>query len=192
MKLKIGNPLKAIRALLEAILRMIASFLKALFGIVMPAGGTGGVMVPQAPAIEKNAAKHGTAELGHGFDYSPEQKATITAAILAFAGAPRDLRKDIDLTLVPALQKAFLNACDEKTLVALSKMEPDKALDFVLIASAKAKTAMTKHLPRDERLRIAREAPAVADEIMMEEREKRQSNRPQQQRAAPGYRFAMG
>lgn len=176
-------PLKWIMAMIAAILRV--------FGINAGSGG-GGPMVPKAPEIEKGDARNETADPGRGFEYSPEQNAAMTAAIVAFAGAPKEMRKAVDLARLPAVEKAFLNACDEKTLASLAKMEPDKALDFVLMQTAKAKSAMTKHPPRDERIRIGREAPAIAEELLTEEREKRQDKLPRQRKAAPTYRLAMG
>lgn len=61
-----------------------------------------------------------------------------------------------------------------------------------VVIESLTKASRAKHLPKEELLRIARGAPAVAEELLLEEREKRQGKQTRQKKAAPGDRLAMG
>lgn len=178
------NALAMMKDLMDMIMKFIMSIFRALFGWAMPSG-SGGYSVPAAPkATVKPDEKSEPSEPGLGM--TMEQKLAMCsdaaiAAILTYAGTPKDKRAAVDLTEVHAAQQAWLLGIaaggDEKNLASLAKMEPDKARDAVLMAVMKARSGMAKHLPRDERLRIAREVSSVGEELMAEEKEKRSGPR---------------
>ncbi|MHA6643623.1 hypothetical protein [Mesorhizobium sp. A623] len=190
------NALAMMKNLMDMIMKFIMSVLRALFGWAVPSGG-GGYSVPAAPKVAGKPDEESEAA-EPGLEMSPERKLTMCsdaaiAAILAYAGTPKDKRSAVDLTEVLAPQRTWLLGIaaggDEKTLAALAKMEPDKARDAVLMAVVKARSGMTKHLTRDERLRIVREASSVGEELIADEKERRDGPRsaPAPRRRAMGF-----
>jgi hypothetical protein len=133
---------KALERVMKAIMRVIAMILRMLG--LGGGGASGAGVMPNAPKAGNQDEIIETASPSKGLGLSPEQKASMSSAIAAFALADRETRKSIDLTALPVIERAFLAACDEQTLTRIAKMDTDQALDFVLEQTASARQQIVK------------------------------------------------
>jgi hypothetical protein len=68
----------------------------------------------------------------------------MTLAILSYARADRSVRKEVDLSALPTIEKAFLHACDDKMLSVIAAMPPKDALRHVLSQTQAARAQIMR------------------------------------------------
>ncbi len=117
---------KALEKVMKAIMRVIAMILRMLG--LGGGGGSGAGVIPSAPKGDDDVIE--AADPARGL--SPGRQQEMTLAILTYAKADRSVRKDVDLSALPMIEKAFLSACDDKMLSAIAAMPPKDALRHVL------------------------------------------------------------
>jgi hypothetical protein len=117
---------KALEKVMQAIMKVIAMILRMLG---LGGGGVSGAgVMPSAPKGDDDTIE--AADPARGLSTGRQQEMTI--AILSYAKADRSVRKDVDLSALPMIEKAFLHACDDKLLSAIAAMPPKDALRHVL------------------------------------------------------------
>jgi hypothetical protein len=129
---------KALERVMKAIMKVIAMILRML-GLGGGSVSGAGVM-PSAPKGDDDTIE--TADPTRGL--SPGRQQEMTLAILSFAKADRSVRKDVDLSALPMIEKAFLHACDDKTLSAIAAMPPKDALRHVLSQTQAARSQIMR------------------------------------------------
>lgn len=189
--------MKALQAMLEVFIQMVMSLLR-LFGLGS-GGGMGSNMVAKAPPKPGKDASNPAGSGESGLSLAHKMALGQIETVLAFASTAADKRKDFDLSKMRPIQQAWLRACDEKTLASLQSMDPVAALDFVLAETAKAKGAMTRHLPKETRLHLAKSNLSIVEEMASEgllNRGRKKDKDDQQPRrrlaATPSFGLAMG
>jgi hypothetical protein len=121
---------KAIAKALERMMKAIMKVIMAILRILGLGGGglSGPGVMPSPPKGDDDTIE--TSDPTRGL--SPGRQQEMTLAILSFAKADRSVRKVVDLSALPMIEKAFLHACDDKTLSAIAAMPPKEALRHVL------------------------------------------------------------
>jgi hypothetical protein len=129
---------KALERIMRAIMKVVAMILRMLgFG-----GGdvSGGGLMPGAPKEDDETVQ--AADPAKGL--SPGRQQAMTMAILTYAGADRAARKEIDLSELPMIEKAYLKGCNDRTLTSIVAMQPKEALNFVLTQTQAARSQIMK------------------------------------------------
>lgn len=133
---------RALEKVMKVIMKVIAMILRMLG---LGGGGVAGPgVMPSAPKGGNQDEMIEVSSPSNDLGFSPEQKASMSTAIAAFALADSETRKTVDLTALPVIERAFLAACDEQTLARIGKMDTDQALDFVLAQTAPARQQIVK------------------------------------------------
>lgn len=136
---------KALERVMKAIMRVIAMILRMLG---LSGGGVAGPgVMPSAPKGGDDVIE--TADPARGLSLGRQQE--MTMAIMSYAKADRSVRKDVDLSALPTIEKAFLHACDDKMLTAIAAMPPKDALRHVLTQAQAARSQIMR--PSRNRIR---------------------------------------
>jgi len=136
---------KAMEKIMNAIIKVIAMILRML-GLGGGGVSSGGVM-PSAPKGDDDTIQ--AADPAKGL--SPGRQQAMTMAILTYAGADRSVRREVDLSELPMIEKVFLHGCDDKTLAAIAARRPKEALNFVLTQTQAARSQIMKPSRRTRR-----------------------------------------
>jgi len=148
---------KALERMMKAIMRVIAMILRMLG---LGGGGVSGAgLMPSAPTGDDDTIEANDPARG----LSPGRQQEMTLAILSFANADRSVRKEVDLSALPMIEKAYLHACDDKTLSAIAAMQPKEALRHVLSQTQAARSQImrpSRNRVREPEIEARAESPA--------------------------------